>query len=208
MRKLKKTKILIATYIILIITELFLCVPYHKIQLFKSKQNVPHIEIIGSGYTTMYDITNDDARILSGSTGTGKIVNTSQIFMNIAITTFLAITIYFLLRQRKPEQTVVKNAVNTDELIARATKEKDMQLQQALRDVQIFKAQNMSMSHTINEFSRKYAEVLNEQIKQMPVLDINGLAFADDETIAQAQIDYAKKMAEYVKKERMIYKNE
>jgi hypothetical protein len=186
-------RILIAVYAILIVTELFFCVPYHKIQTLKSEQNVPHVVTIGSGYTTMYDVANDTAHIGS----IGKIVNTPQLLINVSITTFLAVAIYFLLRQQKTKQTIENN---TDELLERAIKEKDMQLQQALKDIQLLQAQNMGLDSKNKELSRKYTEVVRERIKQMPTLDINGLAFADDETIAEAQIDYAKKMAEYVKK--------
>ena len=146
--KIKKTHILIAAYIILIVTELFFCVPYHRIQIFRTKQNVPHTEIIGSGYTTMAEIENSYTYISGKYTSdVGKRVNTPQMFMNVSITTALAVAIYFLMKK-------------------------------------------------------------NDEVKELPILDVNSLAFADDDTIEQAQIDYAKKMAEYVKKERMIYKNE
>ena len=97
--KLKFTNkhILIAVYIVLVIIELFFCVPYHNIQIFKSKQNVPHTEIIGSGYTTMANITNDDAYVKKNeNTNSGKRVDTSQLFVNVSITTGLAVAIYFL----------------------------------------------------------------------------------------------------------------
>lgn len=95
--KFAKSHILIAIYAVLIIIELFFYVPYHNIQIFKSKQNVPHTEIIGSGYTTMANITNDDAYVKKNeNTNSGKRVDTSQLFVNVSITTGLAVAIYFL----------------------------------------------------------------------------------------------------------------
>lgn len=143
--KFKKIHILIAVYIILIVTELFFCVPYNRIQIFISNQNVPHSEIIGSGYTTMNDISNDNAYVrINNKTTSGKTVNTSQLFMNVSITTALAIVIYFLIKK-------------------------------------------------------------SEEIKELPILDVNTLAFATEEEVEQAQRDYTQKMYEYIKKERRFF---
>ena len=140
----KKTHILITVYIFLIVTELIFYVPYHNIQIFKSNQNVPHTEIVGSGYATMDDITNDNAYIdYHNKTSTGKIVNTPQLFLNVSITTVLAIVIYFLLKK-------------------------------------------------------------DEEVNELPILDINALAFLTDEEIKQVQRDYARKMAEYVKRNKLF----
>lgn len=142
--KMKKTHILVAVYAALIIIELFFYVPYHSIQIFKTTKNVPHTETIGSGYATMADITNDNASIQNNErTSTGKVVNTSQLFINVSITTILAMAIYLLL----PKE---------------------------------------------------------EEVKELPVLDVNALAFATDEEINQAQQDYAKKVYEYVKRKEKL----
>ena len=143
--KNKKSLILVAVYAFLIIVELFLYVPYHNIQLFVSRENVPHTEIIGSGYATMTNITNDNAYVKDRlSSATGKRVNTSQLLANVSITTVLAIAIYFLLL--KNEKKIVEENI------------------------------------------------------PIPFLDINALAFATEDQIIQAQQDYARKMAEYVRK--------
>lgn len=145
MEKIRKSHILVAVYVFLIIIELFFYVPYHNIQMFVSRENVPHTEIIGSGYTTMDDITNDNAYVKDRlSSETGKTVNTPQLFLNVSITTVLAIVIYFLLQ--KDEKKIV------------------------------------------------------EENTPMPILDINTLAFMTDEQIKQAQRDYARQMAEYVRR--------
>jgi hypothetical protein len=116
--KIKKTYILVAVYIALIVIELFFYVPYHKIQIFVSDQNVPHTAITGSGYSTIFDIADSDVYVYRKASG--KRVDTSQIFINVSTTTIVAAAIYFLLRK-------------------------------------------------------------NRRIKEMPLLDINALAFADEE---------------------------
>lgn len=142
--KNNKSHILVAVYVFFLIIELFFYVPYHNIQMFVSRENVPHTEIIGSGYTTMNDITTDNAYVKNRlSSETGKMVNTPQLFLNVSITTVLAIVIYFLLQK-------------------------------------------------------------DEKVNEMPTLDINSLAFYTSEEIEQAQRDYARKMAEYVKRNKLF----
>ena len=102
-------------------------------------------------------------------------------------------------QQSTEESTTLDNAVNTAEVAAQVAQEKDMQLQQVLQELETLKVQNQQMQGTIEELSKKNEENLIEEAMQMPTLDINGLAFADEETIAKAQAEYAQKMAEYVK---------
>lgn len=97
------------------------------------------------------------------------------------------------------ENETLDNAVDTAELAAQAAQEKDMQLQQALRELEMLKAQNQQMQGTLDELSKQNEEHLIEEALQMPTLDINSLAFATDEEVAQAQADYAQQMSEFVK---------
>ena len=97
------------------------------------------------------------------------------------------------------ESAVLDDAVNTAEVAAQTAQEKEMQLQEALRQIELIQAQNQQMQETISELSKKNEENLLEEVLQMPTLDINGLAFADDETIMNAQNEYAQKMSEFVK---------
>ena len=55
------------------------------------------------------------------------------------------------------------------------------------------------MQGTLAELSKKNEEALIEDALAMPTLDINGLAFATEEEIAQKQAEYAQQMAEFVK---------
>lgn len=117
--RIKKIYILIAVYIILIVTELFFYVPYHNIQIIRTQQNVPYTVITGSGYATMADITNDNANVDMKesqwkSSGNGKTVNTSQIYLNVSITTILATGLYFLLQRE--EKKIIEDNLQMPEL--------------------------------------------------------------------------------------------
>lgn len=128
--RFKKIYILIAVYILIIVTELFFCVPYQRMQIFVSNQNVPHTEIVGSGYATMTDITDDYAYLSSNqyTSNTGKRVNTPQLFMNVSITTILALGLYFLLQKNEKVKEMPELDVNS---LAFATEE---EVKQAQRD--------------------------------------------------------------------------
>ncbi|MBO7319483.1 MAG: hypothetical protein J6V06_05625 [Clostridia bacterium] len=97
------------------------------------------------------------------------------------------------------ENAVLNDAVNTAEIAAQAAQERDMQLQQALQDIETLRAQNEQMQGTIEELSQKNEENLIEEAMQMPTIDLNGLAFATEEEQAKALADYAQKMSEFVK---------
>ena len=97
------------------------------------------------------------------------------------------------------ENAVMEEAVNTAETAAQAAQERDVQLQQALQDIEALRAQNEQMQGTIEELSRANEQNLIEEAMQIPTLDIDGLAFATEEEKAQALSDYAQKMSEFVK---------
>ena len=99
--------------------------------------------------------------------------------------------------QPTQEEVILNDAVNTAEIATQTAQEKDMQLQQALQELEALKAQNQSMQGAIAELSKKNEENLIEEAMQPPVLDINGLAFATEEEIKQAQARYAQQMSEY-----------
>ena len=101
--------------------------------------------------------------------------------------------------QMVEENATLNEAVNTAEIAAQAVQEKDMQLQQALQELEMIRQQNQQMQGTLDELSKQNEEHIIEEAFTMPTLDINGLAFATDEEVAMRQQEYAQKMAEFVK---------
>ena len=101
--------------------------------------------------------------------------------------------------QATEENTDLDYAVNTAEIAAQTAQQKDMQLQQALQELEALKAQNQQMQGTLDELSRQNEENLIEEALQMPTLDVNGLAFATEDEVKQAEAEYAIQMAEFVK---------
>ena len=46
-------------------------------------------------------------------------------------------------------------------------------------------------------------EKKNEEPEEMPLIDINGLVFSTEEEARQMQEEYAKEMAEYIKRNKL-----
>ena len=105
--------------------------------------------------------------------------------------------------QPTQEQAILDDAVNTAEIAAQTAQQKDAELQQVLQELEALKAQNQQMQGTLEELSKKNEENLIEEALQPPVLDINALAFATEEEVAQAQAEFAQKMSEYNRQELM-----
>ena len=105
--------------------------------------------------------------------------------------------------QPTQESATLENAITTAETAAQVAQERDMQLQQALQEIEALKAQNQQMQGSLEELSKQNEENLVEEALQPPVLDVNGLAFATEDEIKQAHADFAQKMAEYNRKQIM-----
>jgi hypothetical protein len=97
------------------------------------------------------------------------------------------------------DNAVLDDAVQTAEIAAQTAQQKDAELQQVLQELEALRVQNQTMQGTIDELSRHNEENIIEEAMQMPTLDVNGLAFASEEEIAQKQAEYAQQMAEFVK---------
>ena len=105
--------------------------------------------------------------------------------------------------QPTQEDATLENALTAAETAAQVAQERDMQLQQALQEIEALKAQNQQMQGSLEELSKQNEENLVEEALQPPVLDVNGLAFATEDEIKQAHADFAQKMAEYNRKQIM-----
>ena len=103
--------------------------------------------------------------------------------------------------EEAPETAVLEDAVNTMETATQVAQEKESQLQEALREIERLNAQQQQMQGTIEELSNRNEENLVEEALQPPTLDINGLAFADEETIAQEIAKFTQGMSDYNRKE-------
>lgn len=99
--------------------------------------------------------------------------------------------------------TAIEQAAQTAEVAAQVASEKDGQLQQAMAENEALKQQNQQLQGTIDEMSRQNTENIVEEALTPPTLDINGLAFADEETQNAAMAKYAEDMSAYNRQQLM-----
>ena len=95
------------------------------------------------------------------------------------------------------EPTATDEAIQMAEVAAQTAQEKDSQLQQVMAELEALKAQNQQLQGTIDEMSRQNEENLIEEALLPPELDIDGLAFADEETKKAKMAEYAQAMSAY-----------
>ena len=100
-------------------------------------------------------------------------------------------------------QATINDAIQTAEVAAQTAQQKDAQLQQLMAEMEALKAQNQTMQGTIEELSRKNEEHLIEEAMLPPTLDIDGLAFADEETKRTEMAKFVQAMSDYNKKQLM-----
>lgn len=98
--------------------------------------------------------------------------------------------------QQVQNQSELK-AAETAELAAQVASQKNEQLEQALREIEALKEQNEEMKGTIEEISRRNEENIINEALTPPTLDINGLAFADEETQKSELSKFAEQLSEY-----------
>lgn len=99
--------------------------------------------------------------------------------------------------------SAIEQATQTAEIAAQVAAEKNDQLQQARAEIEALRQQNQQLQGTIDELSKKNTEIIVEDALTPPTLDINGLAFADEETQKAAMTKYAEDMSAYNRQQLM-----
>ena len=95
------------------------------------------------------------------------------------------------------ENVATEEAIQMAEVASQTAQEKDTQLQQVLAELENLKAQNQQLQGAIDEMSRQNEEEIIEEAMMPPELDINGIAFADEETQKAEMAKFVQAMTEY-----------
>lgn len=99
--------------------------------------------------------------------------------------------------EQTEQQAVLGDAVQTAEIAAQVAAQRDAEVQQLRQELEAERERTTQMQGAIDELSRQNQENIIEEALQPPVLDISGLAFADEDTIKAAQSKYAEDMLNY-----------
>lgn len=105
--------------------------------------------------------------------------------------------------QNEVIDSALDEASRTAEDAANMAAQRSAELEEAMARISALERQNSELQERIGEMSNASEEQTIAEALEPPVIDISALAFADDETVAAAQSEYAQKMAEYNRREIM-----
>lgn len=100
-------------------------------------------------------------------------------------------------------QSTVAQAAQTAEDAALFAAQKDAEIQQINNELEVLRRQNQQLMGTIDELSKQNEERITEEAFSPPTIDINGLAFADEETQRAAMEKFAADITDYSKKQML-----
>ena len=99
--------------------------------------------------------------------------------------------------------SAIEQAAQAAEVAAQVASEKDGELQRATAEIEALRRQNQQLQGTIDEISRRNTDTVIDSVLKPPTLDINALAFADEETQSAAVAQFVKEMGAYNRQEFM-----
>ena len=102
--------------------------------------------------------------------------------------------------QEQPTQdnNAVDEAANVAQAAAQAAAQREQDYQRIMSENEQLRQTNNELQQTITQQSQQREQAIIEDAMQMPMLDVNRLAFEDDATVQQMQQDYANAMQKYV----------
>ena len=102
--------------------------------------------------------------------------------------------------QEQPTQdnNAVDEAANVAQAAAQAAAQREQDYQRIMAENEQLRQTNNELQQTITQQSQQREQAIIEDAMQMPMLDVNRLAFEDDATVQQMQQDYANAMQKYV----------
>lgn len=105
--------------------------------------------------------------------------------------------------QPAQENNVVDEAANVAQAAAQAAAEREQEYQRIMAENEQLRQTNNELQQTITQQSQQREQAIIEDATQMPMLDVNRLAFEDDATVQKMQQDYANAMQKYVTQQVM-----
>lgn len=211
-RKIKAIIIAIA-YLIAIIIQFSAFTPYTETETYISSQNVPHIVIIERGYAS-FEYADWFVDVGEKGVTTRRQINYSLFVFQLILTTVITALAYYFWCYKK-HIPIADNIADEQGTL----KEQNIQLQQTIDELVVqnnkIELENKSLRKQVMQLSNAFDDAtattedafFYEQLTlddiliadEPPYIDINGLAFADEETIKKAQKQYAEDLYKYFK---------
>lgn len=101
------------------------------------------------------------------------------------------------------EGAMLEQTAEAAELAAGMAAQKNEELQMVMAELEALRKQNEQLQGTVTELSNRNEERILEEALTPPTLDINGLAFADEETQKAALAKFAQDLSAYDREQIM-----
>ena len=101
------------------------------------------------------------------------------------------------------EGAMLEQTAEAAELAAGMAAQKNEELQMVMAELEALRKQNEQLQGTVTELSNRNEERIIEEALTPPTLDINGLAFADEETQKAALAKFAQDLSAYDREQIM-----
>lgn len=177
-------------YVLLILIQIGAFTPYKITETYFSSQNVPHTLIVERGYDNIFDIGYSHRDVRGGIKCLEiESIDYPFLILQFSATTIITLLLYYILVYKSANKINNKNEL----------KEQNLQLQNTIdglirENTELIKNQKLYESL----FSQKNKSNKTQGFSDIPKLDINSLAFADDETQKKAQEQYAQDILNYI----------
>lgn len=179
-------------YIAAIIIQINNFTPYTTTQTYISSQNVPHVIVVERGYANINNINHKYTD--KKGTVTKSQINFPLAALQFLLTTAAAALAYYMLVRKKQKY---ENKLAAE---LKSVSEQNLQLKNTINTLKEENSKSLNTKKlyeiipTDNNFSEN-----TQTYDNIPLLDVNALAFADEETVRAAQANYAKEMYNYIK---------
>lgn len=198
-----KTLIIGVMYLLAVFIQFAAFTPYTTQKVYISSQNVPHVFNIDNGYTSFVDVNNTYTDEYGVTTSTQ--INYVLFAFQLTLTTAVAISAYFFFCHKKYVPVAdADEATDNDNISKKQTEQMQQIIDNLSLQLNQTKLENKALQEQImqlyNSFGKATANVEEKAVtEEPPYIDINGLAFADDEEIRNAQKQYAEDLYKYFK---------
>lgn len=105
--------------------------------------------------------------------------------------------------QIEKEGAMLEQTTEAAEIAASMAAQKNEELQRVMAELEAVKSQNEQLQGTLTELSKRNEERVIEEALTPPTIDLNGLAFADEEEQRAAFAKYAEDLSKYERQQIM-----
>lgn len=207
----RKALIVGVVYAFLIFIQFAAFTPYTTTRTYISSQNVPHTITIDSGYSSFGDSCDGFNHTDAYVEGVTRMTNYTLFTFQLVLTTSIAALAYYFLCYKKQTSAHSNNDCDEQENLKRQNVQMQQTIESPVAQNNKIELENTSLREQIVQFTDSTAAATEDlyaqetvslddvPLEEPPYIDVNELAFADEDTIRKAQKQYAEDLYRYFK---------